>query len=100
MSKAKRILTLACVLASVAGCGPKETAVKADSMLLADQFCAGNFQPWETATDACLAEKKNGSPGASCETLGQMDGIIDQRRRASVFKECRGPGAKDLMKLH
>ena len=94
MNNAKKLTFLAC-LVTLAACkpstpsAPSTPALDIASSVLADQFCAGDYKPWQTVMVACNAERSRGTPGANCDTLGQFDSIIDKRRRASYFKACQ-----------
>ena len=91
MNNAKKLTFLAC-LATLAACKPSAPSAPAPdiaSSVMADQFCAGDYKPWQTVMKACVQEKTSGAPGANCDTLWRFDSIIDKRRRASSFEACR-----------
>lgn len=97
--KNARVVLLACFALAIAACEPKAPPQDFASTLIADEFCAGNYDSWKVRLNACAAEKTAGAPGAQCAMLGQVDTLIDQRRRATGFSTCQlvmrwGPNAK------
>lgn len=77
------------IFLALAACTQKAPAPDIESTLLADEFCAGNFEPWKAVLAACASEKMAGAPGAQCATMDQIDVVLDQRRRASGFEKCQ-----------